>query len=36
MGFPNHLVFNRSEDDGLELMRILQGARSLDNLFADD
>jgi toxin ParE1/3/4 len=36
-GFPNHLVFYKPlpNDDGVEIIRVLHGARDLENLFRD-
>lgn len=34
--FPRHIVFFREVDGVLEIVRVLHGARDLDNLFADD
>lgn len=36
MGFRNHLVFFRPLEDGVEIVRILHGARDLDGLFDGD
>lgn len=35
-GFPKHLVFYRVVDEGIEVMRVLHGARDLAELLADD
>lgn len=32
-GFRNHLIFFRPTDDGVEIVRVLHGARDLDALF---
>ncbi len=32
-GFRNHLIFFRPNDDGIEIVRVLHGARDLDALF---
>ena len=32
-GFPNHLVFYRPVDVGIEVLRILHGARDIQSLF---
>lgn len=31
-GFPNHLVFYRPLDDGVEIVRVLHGAREIKNV----
>lgn len=35
-GFPNHLVFFRPLEDGIEVIRILHGARDLGEVFDRD
>lgn len=35
-GFPNYLVFYRLTDVGIEVVRILHGARDLPSIFAND
>lgn len=35
-GFRNHLVFYRSTDSGIQVVRVLHGARDIDSLFMDD
>ncbi|MBW3596750.1 MAG: type II toxin-antitoxin system RelE/ParE family toxin [Planctomycetes bacterium] len=32
-GFPNHLIFYRRTDDGVQIARVLHAARNLDDLF---
>lgn len=32
-GFRNHLIFFRPTDDGVEIVRVLHGARNLESLF---
>lgn len=34
-GFPNFLIFYRSTDEGVEIIRILHGARDLDAIFQE-
>ena len=34
-GFPAHLVFYRPVKDGIEIVRVLHGARDLKRLFQD-
>jgi toxin ParE1/3/4 len=31
-GFPHHLVFYRPADDGIEIVRVLHGARDIDRV----
>jgi toxin ParE1/3/4 len=31
-GFPNHLIFYRLVDDGIEIVRVLHGARDIDSV----
>ena len=31
-GFPNHLIFYRETDEGVEILRVLHGARDLDRI----
>ncbi|MBL8851798.1 MAG: type II toxin-antitoxin system RelE/ParE family toxin [Planctomycetaceae bacterium] len=31
--FPNHLVFYRSVENGIEVLRLLHGARDIESLF---
>ncbi len=33
--FPKHLVFYRPLKDGIEVVRVLHGARDIENLFED-
>jgi len=35
-GFRNYLIFYRVVSDGVEIVRVLHGARDLDVLFSDD
>jgi toxin ParE1/3/4 len=35
LGFSNHLVFYRIDDDMVEIIRVLQGARDLPALFEE-
>jgi toxin ParE1/3/4 len=35
-GFENFLVFYRPVDDGIEIIRILHGARDIESLFNED
>jgi toxin ParE1/3/4 len=35
-GFDNYLIFYRKTDVGIEVVRVLHGARDLDNLFANE
>ena len=35
-GFPNHLIFYRPQDDRLEVLRVLHGARDYDTIFNDE
>jgi toxin ParE1/3/4 len=32
-GFPNHFIFYRPVDDGVEILHVLHGARDLDSWF---
>ncbi len=32
-GFPNHLIFYREVDDGIEIVRVLHGARNYESIF---
>jgi toxin ParE1/3/4 len=34
-GFPNHLVFFRPTDAGVEIVRVLHGARDIETLFGE-
>lgn len=34
-GFPNHLVFYRETDDGIEIVRVLHGARDIDRILEE-
>lgn len=33
--FPNHLIFYRPIDGGIEVIRVLHGAQDLDAIFGD-
>lgn len=35
-GFQNYLIFYRATSEGVEIVRVLHGARDLDALFSDD
>jgi toxin ParE1/3/4 len=35
-GFENHLVFYRPGDDGVEIIRVLHGARDIDSILDED
>ena len=35
-GFPNHLIFYRPQDDRLEILRIIHGARDYDTIFNEE
>ena len=35
-GFVNHLVFYRETDAGIELVRVLHGARDIEAVFAEE
>jgi toxin ParE1/3/4 len=35
-GFPNHLVYFRPVSDGVEILRVLHGARDVEALFGED
>ena len=32
-GFENHLIFYRASDEGIEIIRVLHGARDIDRIF---
>lgn len=32
-GFPNHLIFYRTVDGGIEVLRVLHGARDIEAIF---
>lgn len=34
-GFENHLIFYRPVSDGIEVIRIIHGARDLDHIFKE-
>ncbi|MCL2744685.1 MAG: type II toxin-antitoxin system RelE/ParE family toxin [Planctomycetaceae bacterium] len=34
--FPNHLIFYRSKDDMLQILRVLHGARDYETIFNDN
>ncbi len=34
-GFEDHLIFYRPTDDGIEIVRVLHGARDLESIFDD-
>jgi toxin ParE1/3/4 len=36
IGFDSYLVFYRAHDNGIDVIRILHGARDIDNLFAEE
>ena len=35
-GFKSHLIFYRPTETGIDVLRVLHGARDIDNLFEDD
>ena len=35
-GFEKHLIFYRPIEDGIEVLRVLHGARDIDRLFRED
>lgn len=35
-GFPNHLIFYRVTDDGIEALRLLHAARDLGSVLSED
>lgn len=35
-GFPRHLIYYRPDPDGIEVIRLLHGARDIVALFGDD
>jgi toxin ParE1/3/4 len=35
-GFENHLIFYRPANDGIEIVRVLHGARDIDSILADE
>ena len=35
-GFPNHLIFYRPVEGGVEILHVLHGARNIDALFEAD
>lgn len=35
-GFEKHLIFYRPGDDGVEIIRVLHGARDIDSLLDED
>lgn len=35
-GFEKHLIFYRPTDSGIEVVRVLHGARDIDTVFLDD
>jgi len=35
-GFPNHLIFYRPIEHGIEVVRVLHGARDIEAVFGDD
>ena len=35
-GFPNHLVFYLERENGIEIVRVVHGARDLDTLLQDE
>lgn len=34
-GFPNHLIFYRPVEGGIEVLRVLHGARDINAIFED-
>ena len=34
--FPKHLIFYRSIEDGVEIIRVLHSARDIESLFSDE
>jgi len=34
--FPNYVIFYRVKDEGVEIVRVLHGARDIDSLFGGD
>jgi len=34
-GFPNHLVYYRAVEGGIEVLRVLHGARDIDAIFEE-
>ena len=34
-GFPNHVIFYRPIEDGIEVVRVLHGARDIEALFEE-
>ena len=32
--FPNYIIFYRAADDGVEIVRILHGAKNIDDIFS--
>lgn len=35
-GFEKHLIFYRPAGDGIEIVRVLHGARDIDSILADE
>jgi toxin ParE1/3/4 len=35
-GFEKHLIFYRPGDDGVEIIRVLHGARDIDSVLDED
>ncbi|MCL2743537.1 MAG: type II toxin-antitoxin system RelE/ParE family toxin [Planctomycetaceae bacterium] len=35
-GFPNHLIFYRSKDEMLQILRVLHGARDYETIFNEE
>jgi toxin ParE1/3/4 len=35
-GFENHVVFYRPLQDGIDVVRVIQGSRDIQNVFRDD
>lgn len=34
-GFPNHLIFYRLTDEGIEIYRVIHGSRDMDAIFGE-
>ena len=35
-GFENHLIFYRPSEDGVDIIRVLHGARDIEKVFEED
>ncbi len=35
-GFPNHLIYYQSAEDGVEVVRLLHGTRDIDRIFGGE